>query len=257
MYYKELLRVLRALKNMAIVYVVIDLVYAAFLIFANAQGHLQLPKPSDHVSLSLGALFAICAFAALFPATAYGCSLAAENDGHLALAWTKPASRVRYALTVMSVDAAGIVAAFALTFVLLLLPELGMVGVLRYLSAGPSVVLEAIRHLAVPLAWFALCQALTASLRCNARMVAGVSVLPAIVLAMLAGAPLPGAWHQAFHALGYINPLAYWAGFEVNGSGASANDLMTFALPVGDATLVALVLIYAALAIVQWRRLEA
>jgi len=256
-YYKELLRVLRALKNMAILYVVIDVVSAALIIAADAQGHLSLPGPSEHVQIPLAILFAICSFAALFPATAYGCSLAAENDGHLALAWTKPASRVQYALTVMLVDVVGILAAFALTFVLLLLPQLAMVGMLRYVSAGPTLALEALRQLALPLAWFALCQALTAGLRGNARMVVGISMLPAFVLGALASAPLPGAWHQAFHTLAFIDPLAYFVGFEVSDGGARTSNLLTVALPLADAMLIGLLVVYAAAAIFQWRRLEA
>jgi hypothetical protein len=42
-------------------------------------------------------IFAIGGFAASVYATMLG-GLADDNDGHLSLAWTKPASRARYAL---------------------------------------------------------------------------------------------------------------------------------------------------------------
>src|SRR5579864_5254385 len=107
MYFKELLRVTRGLYILTVILVLI--------VVANLVLHQGDTSGADRIPLSL--LFAIAGVIATIFAGAFGSSLAAENHGHLDVAWTKPASRNRYALVTVAVDLSATMVAFALCLV--------------------------------------------------------------------------------------------------------------------------------------------
>lgn len=254
MYYKELIRVARALKIVAIVCLILDAAAGAVVVWARLHGSLH----TEPVQVPLAALFALAAFVAIFPTTAFGTSLACENEGHLELAWTKPASRARYALVTFGVDAVGIVGAFAIALVLLTVVPLAMLGMAGSITVGSTAMLELLRDLGFLFAWYALMQTLTASLRGGAGLVAGLSWIPALVLAVLAKAPLPPAWHDVIRFVDYINPMAYFSNVDAQNNGVThIENFLGFGVDITIVAVAVLAFAYAAIAIAQWRRLEA
>lgn len=193
----------------------------------------------------------------LIVATIFGAAFARENNGHLEIAFLRPISRELLALEMMGADLAGIVAAEILTVIALIVgqsffefPHVDLSGVtLTFLT---FVVL-------VPLAWYMFLNAASASLKRGAGAVIGFSWPVCAVIIVLAhlnlhGTSLGQAIHAIAMALASIVPLNYAA--------------LTFADPVRQAAQsityqqhliipALLVIVYGALAIVQWRRVEA
>ncbi len=265
MYYKEWLRIRRGL-------IVIVIMAAAFLLLhfillpimdqpnshvvvetnGHSATHAAHTQSSADAAVPLSLAFAIAGVVAAIFAGIYGGSLSEENDGHLALAWTKPVSRTRYALGIMSVDLAFVAFVFALTVV--------VVAGIIYQHGGPHLVtvdrdawFNLARFSLMAAAWFGLAQALTASLRHHSGTVRGVAVAIAAILLGLGSAGLPPIWHAAVTLLNYFNPLAYAAY-----SYPQPQALYPFATWGLDlAALAAIATLGVALAIAQWRRLEA
>ena len=266
MYFKELISVTRGLK---ILIVSLAVTLALNLIVhqgAKTVDDLALVKvnvgsgPSvatatattadDRVPLSL--LFAIAGVIATIFAGAYGSSLAGENRGHLELAWTKPASRDRYALVTMGIDLIAIEAAFGITLAFAVAVLAGT-GHLQQIVADPHLGINLVRFMLLPIAFYGLWQALTASLRSQAALVIGCSVLVCAFLlglqAMLHGEP----WHTLIRSVNFLNPLVY-------GTYQSGATTIQYPFATWEFNLAALALIGAAgavLALAQWRRVEA
>jgi len=178
-------------------------------------------------------------------ATVLGLNLAAENDGHLELAWTKPVSREGYALGVFAVDIAAMAACILLT------------------AAGGGVVYDVyVGHQAigqgdVPALWsglafcgFPLCiyawiTALSASVKRNRGTVAGLFWPLMIALAALEAIRIP-AVHAVATALNSVNPIELYFTASSGSQPAIATYLWGWA--IGAVLLAA--------ALVQWRRLE-
>ena len=176
---------------------------------------------------------------ALIVATLLGGPLAKENDGHLALVWTRPISRLRYALSVVALDIATIVlggalgaAAFAVV-VVIYSANTRIVGT-EYSWALPADFL-------IPIAWYALLAAVSASLRRGLAVVLGVTWAVAFGILMLAR--MNQDWH-AVQAINTLNPLHYL-------DDAGPGGAVWYAI-----VLTALTIIYVGTAVIQWRRLE-
>jgi hypothetical protein len=200
---------------------------------------------------------AIADLVALIIATCLGAPFARENDGHLEIALTKPVSRVRYALGVIGVDIVGIVASSLMAVVTILicqlmfeLPRIDMTG-LNAEAAAMGIIF--------PVAWYAMLCAATASLRRGYGIVLGLA-WPAAILVTVFGAVSWGrsilgeVAHTVFYILSRIDPLTY-----VTVPGTAEINLARVLPDFGirATVLVALFLVYAAVAIVQWRRVEA
>ncbi len=282
MYYKEFLRVRNTFIGFAIAIAAL-----ALLIFA-LSGHAQVnvdlvtpaqaattehsapvrPSPSSNASngptvgvvvddahrAPYSLLLALAGFVAAIFGTVMGTCLAAENCGHLEMAWTRPASRLSYAARLMLVDAAGIFAVFAFT----LLIGLALVyarGWQSHMFMDPQFWPVAATEIAFPLAWFGLVAGLSASVRTKAGAIAGFTWLASMVLLVLLSLDLPPVIHGLVNALNYVNPLLYGS-YSSSGSETARHLLnMTPAFAIGGLTGIAVLGIAAAL--VQWRRLEA
>lgn len=217
--------------------------------------HTRIHYLPQHPVYDLGVLFLATIPMGLIIASMLGGALSKENDGHLELAWTKPISRESYALQSMAVDAAAIVTSQLLTIAVTLLATLMFfVPPFKY---PPETGWAIVFALGAPLAWYALVTAASASLKRGPGIVIGLGWVAAILIPGLAGA-LEGAasvnaiaaWFYAiFHSLSYIDPISY---LTFHGHGPT---FMSWQGSVGMFWL--LIVAYVALAVVQWRRVEA
>jgi hypothetical protein len=201
---------------------------------------------------------ALADLVALIVATILAAPLAREIDGHLEIALTKPCSRVRYALGVIGVDVAGIVAASVLTVVAFYLcqllfesPRLDFSGInARAIAMG----------VALPLAWYAmLCAATTWLSRSYgavlgfawpvALLIAGLSALePSNVVALFV--------HDVAWVLSRLDPLTYVSFAQPSSHGADVTYAESnFGLRLSVEML--FFVVYGALAVWQWQRVEA
>lgn len=211
--------------------------------------------------VGLGILFAISCVIGLVTATMLGGVLAKENDGHLELAWTKPVPRDRLALASIAVDMVTIVVSQLATFVLTLIVVLMFVWPHFYVNAlTPWVVGLA---LLAPLAWYACLTAFSASLKRGLGLVCGLGWLAALMVPSIAAATsrsssdLGITIHAIFQSIAYIDPISY---VSFHGSIESSGlQMRTVAGSIEFSVLMLLVLtvVYATLAVLQWRRVEA
>jgi hypothetical protein len=207
-----------------------------------------------HVPMDI--FLVMCGFFAAIFASAIGGSLSKENDGHLELTWTKPVSRQRFAVTMFAIDASGIAVAGLLTFVAGLV-AFGMFLGAPLLIATPDTAGDLFMAVLFPLAWYALGQALTASMRRAGVIIGMMWVISITAVSLIA---IPNALLQTIlRIVNIVNPLAYYVSqnghpSDVNGMSAS----MLGSTPTADILALGAIIILAITAsLVQWRRLEA
>jgi ABC-type transport system involved in cytochrome c biogenesis permease component len=199
----------------------------------------------------------IAAVIALIIATVLGAPFAKENDGHLEIAFLKPVSRTTNALAVVLADCVGILIAEVMTIVAFAIMQAFFeVPHFDFSGINSTAILLAI---ALPLSWYAFLNASTASLKRGAGAVVGLAWPAAFVSISLAGLNLGTSitgqtFHTIFWSISRIFPLTYIQ-FEGHGS----EDLSTLGpkLLATAGILTGLFLVYGALAVVQWRRVEA
>lgn len=201
----------------------------------------------------------MAAFGAFIVATVLGAPFAREGDGHLEFALTKPVSRLQFSLEALGVDALGIVAAFFMTIVFAI--------VVHAIFEIPRIVFTASDALALvvallaPIAWYAMLSAATASLRRGYGAVLGFAwPVAGIVLALGYANPNGNAVLTILHDVAWVldlfNPLAH---INLHHQDIQIGGPPIFGIGYGNqiAVLAALTILYGALSIVQWRRIEA
>lgn len=201
----------------------------------------------------LSVFAALAGFAAAIFATIVGCCLAAENSGHLEIAWTRPASRISYAARVMLVDVGGILAAFTFALVALAL-FVAAKGWWQFIYVDHAFWTALAHFVLYPLSWFGLVAALTASMKNGAGLVAGLSWPVASVMAALLAFDLPPALAAVVRFIDYLNPVVYGSYSATSKAGGNVEMLLPGAGMLG---LVAVAVIGVVAALVQWQRLEA
>jgi len=245
MYYKEWLRVRRALT-------VLIIIGGVALVLHQISVFVFRAETAGTTPLSL--IFAIAGIIATLYAGWFGASLSAENSGHLEVAWTKPVSRNHYGLLIMGIDLAGIGVAFAL----------GVAGVFTVIAqhgALNSVRIDAAawenlaRYLLLPFAFFGLWQALTASLRSAGGSVVGYSTAASAILLAIGAAGLPSVWGATVRILNYVNPMVYGTYTTDNVNNVVIHPFAAWQLNL--AGLAAIGIAGIAIALAQWRKLEA
>lgn len=190
----------------------------------------------------------------LIVATVLGVAFARENNGHLEFAMLRPVSRERFALGVIGVDIVGILLCEALAIVALVIGQ-SFFGPL--VPSFHNVTLALIAAVVMlPIAWYALLNAASASLKRGSGAVMGFAWPVAAIIVVLGSISLGDSLlgqliHTVFHTLAYLIPLNYG---EMHVNGSSVADA-PFAKNALAATI--LFVVYGALAIVQWRRVEA
>ncbi|MBV8490929.1 MAG: hypothetical protein JO199_10415 [Candidatus Eremiobacteraeota bacterium] len=196
---------------------------------------------------------------AFIVATVLGMPFARENEGHLEIAFLRPASRLSLAVQTIAIDCAGIVAALILGVVTLVAAH-AMFEPLN-IAFGSSDPVSVGLGIVSPLSVYAVIAAATASMKRGAGVVLGVAWPVMIVVALLAAVPanvnaLLTAIHYLFGALSIVDPVTYMhfgAAAKVNGhsAGVDMSDAEKLAI------LTALAAAYLTAAVVQWRRVEA
>lgn len=199
----------------------------------------------------LAMLVLLAGFVAGLFATVIGGSLSRENDGHLELVWTKPVSRMQAALTMFGIDIAGIYAAFILCAL--------TVELCIALFVGPPVITlepDSGTHLALallfPLAWYAMTQAVSASLGRSGRMLCGLLWVPAMIVPTMTAVPYP-LIRLMMRAVDTLNPFAYFAVHV----GRFSPTLLPLTPAWNITALAALTILAIAASLAQWHRLEA
>jgi hypothetical protein len=210
-----------------------------------------------HGVVPFAALMAGATFVAAIVAMIFGCALAAQNDGHLPLVWTRPVSRERFTVSLTLVHLVGIALAFLLT-IAAALSVFAMFGALDALTMGGDVPLNAAvvgRMLLFPLAWYGLVLAITASTRGGAGFMAfGAWILGSLLVGLDSSHLFSGASAIVINVIDHVNPLYYFSGhFDDNGR----NESMVSNVDVAIAGLAAIAVAGYAAALAQWRRLEA
>ena len=200
---------------------------------------------------------ALADFVALLVATLVAAPFARERDGHLEIALTKPCTRLRYAAGVIGADAACILAASLMTVLALYFCQL--------LFESPSLDFSGINARAIamgiacPLAWYAmLCAATTwlhRSYGARARL-------------RMAGDPARRRPHartadehgRTLRARRRVDDLAHQP-VELHSDAVRQLEFATEAASASFASRlgvqILLFLVYAALAVWQWQRVEA
>ncbi len=210
--------------------------------------------------------FILATFVALIVATVLGAPFARENDGHLEITLTKPISRERLALHTVALDLAGIVSAWIMTVVALIVGHTIFEAPNYVYGPSDSVVIAV--GLLSAFAWYSLLCASTTSMKRSYGAVLGVAWPVALgvqawptAVAKLGNGPLAQLVGAVTAALGWLNPLSYlhfgrlFVSNSVAGTatGAASATYLSYDVPI----LAVLAFVYAALAIWQWRRVEA
>jgi hypothetical protein len=203
---------------------------------------------------------ALAAFVALIMATILAAPFARENDGHLEIALTKPIDRILLALQTIGVDLAAIVAAWALTVVFLI--------AVSALFQRPNIMfatndlMGSVLGLLGAFAWYAILCAVTSSMKRGYGLVLGLAWPFALLFLVLGKAdlgtqPILVAIHTVANWVSYVLPFTYLhfgPAMTVNGEPRGA---LAFSATSEAPILAALTIAYIAVAIFQWRRVEA
>ncbi len=200
-------------------------------------------------------------------ATFLAAPLTQENSNHLEVAWTKPVSRTRMALGMFGVDALGIIISMALAIVFALAAT-ALFEIPHIVIDAPTLPVLALCVL-MPTAWYALLTAAAASLKRGRGAVLGLGWLAALFVPGLAVAlnlsqlPVFHVFGAVFNVLTLLDPIAYVHTSISSGPGNGepsvgvAFGVLSAPSIVRAGILLLLSIVYFAIALLQWRRLEA
>jgi len=244
MNYVEILRMTRAVATCTVWLVLI--LALNIVLWETAHGKIEAG-----FRLPIAVVWGFAGFVSCIFASVIGASLAAENDGHLPVAWTKPCSRLAYASAKMAVDLGAIAIVYALACAAVFI-YLWAIGLGRELYAPSDAVGQFVRFLIAPAAFYGLLQALTATLSRGAGAVLGFTWVGLIALEALATLPLPAAYHAIFNFINNANPLVYIS-FDVDSHGS----IIMVGLAAATTALALIAATGGAAAIYRWQRMEA
>lgn len=245
-------------------------VHATKINFGDIHAQRIMVPGGSLVKIDTGALvpedlnyyFILATFAALIVATILGAPFARENEGHLELALTKPISRVNLALQTIGTDFAGIVAAWAMTVIFLIIGH--TIFEAPNYTYGPNDTIVIAIGLLGAFSWYALLNASTASMKrayggilgCAWPVALGLS---GVAHAPLGDSPLAGFIRWAGTTLSWLFPTSYLHLASMSGVGSERGRAMTSSLSPETIVVIlaVLALVYGAAAIYQWRRVEA
>jgi hypothetical protein len=207
----------------------------------------------------MAADFGVAGIAALIVGMMLAGCFARENDGHLEIALTRPISRSALALRMMLVDTAGVVAAWVMGVITFELVHLIFFGFFGFGINGRDVLLAIVVVLGA-LAWYAVLCCATASLKRNRGIILGTAWVAGIFIPVLAQldsnmAPPFLVLKAIATPLSWIDPFTYARVTIAPSSMATTSHVYPYAVEIP--ILIALTLVYAVCAILQWRRVEA
>jgi len=240
MWYIPFLRAWRAFATYSIIVLSVAIVSSAVRFSPGVQISLdQIPKgPVDLTWIAIGGIVLIEVLA-----TVMALSLASENEGHLEVSWTKPASRERYALEIFGIDFIAMAAAYILTVVVAVAVCDIWFGRQAVFAMRPLWVDAVI--FVQPIYVYAIVAAGSASMKRSRGAVAGLFWPVTIGLGGLSAIQIDIV-HKIADAINTINPLALFA--SQNGNTAPLFNYLIALVMTG---------VFLTLAILQWKRLEA
>ncbi|HXB82441.1 MAG TPA: hypothetical protein VNU22_03710 [Candidatus Acidoferrum sp.] len=250
MTYVEWLRVRGTLKWTAIVLGILFVIACVARVTLPAHSHME----RSH-EMNFGSFVVFGAVVALIVATMLGAPFARENDGHLEVALTKPIDRIGLALMTIGVDAAGIIGALAVGTLFGI--ALHTIFFPPWISFHSIDLIVTVFGIVGPLSWYAMLAAATSSLRRGYGAILGIAWPVAAIVAGLSlvdpnDNALAALIHTVFWTLSRIDPLVYMH--------FNSQDMSMTADPTWLPRLAMLAILaagYGALAVAQWRRVEA
>lgn len=217
--------------------------------YNRGKNHISVVKHDPRIPA--GTLFLIAAMVGAIVAAIFGLALSRENDGHLELAWTKPASRLRYALGAVAMDTAGAVAAAVMTLVTIVL-VLAIYGEAGHIVIYPDSWIAAVFSIAFALSFYGIIVAVTASLR-GAAATGAFAVLFPVMFLLPVFSGIRGNVGTIVRAVDTINPNAYFYNF----AGGGNFTWFTQTAQLDILILLAILCVGVAASLLQWQRLEA
>lgn len=210
--------------------------------------------------------FVLAGIVAMIVGTVLGAPFARENDGHLETALSKPVSRWSLALQTVGVDLVGIVAAWVIAVVFLVVGH-SIFEAPNY-TYGPTDTLAIGLGLVGAFCWYAMLNAATASMSRAYGAVLGIAWPVALgvhggAIANLGNSEVARFINAICWVVSRVDPITYirfgpiFTTVPLRGplSPAAATPLSSLSFDLS--VLAILALVYGALAIVQWQRVEA
>ena len=226
-------------------------------VYTSQNGALTTTVIDTNGAVPMIYYMALADVVALIIATLMAAPFAREINGHLEVTLTRPCSRLRYALGVLVADATCVLAASLMTILALYFcqllfesPRLDFSGInARAIAMG----------VAAPLAWYAMLCAATTWLNRSFGAVQGFAWPVTFLIGGLTLVPPTNAValfvHDVAWTISRIIPLSY-VQMSVGDQPNSLDQIGTnFAARLG--TEVLLFVVYAAIAVWQWQRVEA
>jgi hypothetical protein len=233
-------------------YIIVGLTLAAIALrFWPGAVHMGPGENMIHI-VAPAFVVAAAAFVGGF-ATVLGLNLAAENDGHLEVAWTKPVSREGYALGVFAVDTAAMAVCIIFTAICAIVVVDVYAGYQAVALGSGAEVVRMFAFCGLPLCVYAWIAAGSASLKRNRGVVAGLFWPIMIVLGTLPLLPVPPI-HALASVLNLFNPIALYSSTKSVAQGSMTYDPVAATWPYLWGWGVSALLLAAAVA--QWRRLQ-
>jgi len=227
-------------------------------VFSSHNGTVETTVIDTNGSVPMIYYMGLADLVAIVVAIILAAPFAREFDGHLEVALTKPISRERYAIGAILADSVGIIAASLLT--------VAAFYVCQLLFESPSLDFSGVNAKAIamglifPLAWYAmLCAATTWAKRSYIAILVGA--LPVVLL--IGGLTLIHAnnvvalfIHDVAWVLSRFIPLSY-VRLAMPDEADMANSVSPPDFGLRLALEITFFVVYAAIAIWQWRRMEA
>jgi hypothetical protein len=232
-----------------------DLSHVGNVVSEHSSGGITTTVIDTHGSVPMIFYMAVADLVALIVATILAAPFAREIDGHLEIALTRPCSRLRFALGSVGVDVVGILASSLLTIVALYLCQL-LFETWRLDFTGENA-LTIVMGVALPIAWYAMLCAATTWLSRSYGAVLGFAWPVVLLISGLTQVEpnnaVAAVVHDVAWGLSRLIPLSY-----VHLAGTHGVD--TYAGLSFEWRLSAEILffvVYGAIAIWQWQRVEA
>lgn len=272
MEYVEILRVRRALVIFAIAIGSIELIdvlayHFGSLAAAHAGGHLEIRVGSSasharpirdviaRAKIPLELLVGIAGYGAIIFATVLAASLNKEN-GFAHFAFTKPISRQRLALRHFAIDAAGVLAAFAIVSIAIV-SAFAFEGGLDRVVFATRAISVAFLALGVGFMWYGILQAATAAYRGKGGAIVGWSWAIFGLLIGVRDQPFLGPFFGALvRVADVVNPFAYAPQILDDGRGGALVSTLNGSIEAQGTIAWCIAVVSCALAVWLWKRVE-
>ena len=236
-----------------------NVVFGSSSVHSNTKDGITTTTIETNSAAPIWIYFAFASVVALIVATILGAPFARENDGHLEIAAMRPQARVTLALRTIGVDLAGIVLTLLVAVVGLIFCQT-LFEWPRFTTDSSTAPVLAL-SIVGPFAWYALIAAATSSMKRGYGVVVGfawpVAILVAVFGAITWGDSILGQlMHNVFGTLSWIDPLKY-AGTHLRPDENTGSLIPDPKIMFNIAMETILFLVYSALAIFQWQKVEA